>query len=205
MTADRRPIHSLIEAHLCAAISPCHACAARGFTVTASRLAPAGAAPPHTLHLACICARCESPNELAFDITRVAPRDLHPESVSRLPFIINPTAEPSAVIDVAQWLTLHRMAAGAAETLPDAAVARAVRIEARQCVAEALKHYAPGNDVPPPAAFFTNRSRQRFRDHPDRFARDRLLQLVAALPKPSARPAPELMDARPFGTRWWMP
>ena len=64
----------------------------------------------------------------------------------------------------------------------DRALIRAALIEAGQCLAEALRFYESDSDVPPASAFFAARSLERFREHPELFARQQLVELAAALP-----------------------
>ena len=62
--------------------------------------------------------------------------------------------------------------------------ARKLSLEAAQCLDEALKFYEEDNDLPPNDAFFHAGSRDRFRDHPQHFSRQRLLHLRSKLPTP---------------------
>jgi hypothetical protein len=58
-------------------------------------------------------------------------------------------------------------------------------IQAAQCLDEALKFYLPDEELPGPVAFFNAASRERFRQHPEQFARRRLVEMKLKLPKPS--------------------
>jgi len=99
------------------------------------------------------------------------------------PTLISTTNEPSGLIDVAQWITLFRVAAEAAATETDKQAARLKGIEAAQCLEEALKFYDdPENDLPPESALLSDESRRRFREHPEQFSRRRLVELRAKLP-----------------------
>ena len=99
---------------------------------------------------------------------------------------INPTAEPSRILDVAQWIMLSGMIAATASTETDREQKRRLLIEAAQCLDEALKFYADGNDLPPFEAFFHEGSRLRLRQTPGHFSRQRLLHLRSKLPHASA-------------------
>jgi len=117
------------------------------------------------------------------------------------PTRLNTTDEASELIDVAQWITLFRVATERAAAETDKQLARLKGIEAAQCLEEALKFYDdPDNDLPPESALFTEDSRRRFREHPEQFSRRRLVELRARLPalnvmERSARAAP----SKP----WW--
>lgn len=97
--------------------------------------------------------------------------------------VINKSEERSCLIDVAQWLTLFRVTAASAGQAPNKQSARLNGVEAALCLEEALKFYDDAdNDLPPTDAFFSDESRQRFRDHPEQFSRQRLIELRAKLP-----------------------
>jgi hypothetical protein len=69
----------------------------------------------------------------------------------------------------------------------DKIIARELWIEVSQYLAEALKFYDdPDSDLPPQDAFFSEFSRARLSDNPAQFSRQRLINLRAKLPSPSA-------------------
>jgi hypothetical protein len=93
------------------------------------------------------------------------------------------TQDPSRIIDVADWLTLSQMLQQTAAGATDRAEARRLRIEAGQCLDEALKFFTDeNNDLPPAEAFFSRASRERLRRSPQLFSRQRLLNLRGSLP-----------------------
>ena len=95
---------------------------------------------------------------------------------------INPGAEPSRIIDVAQWLTLFRVVSEAAAAQSDPSESRRLGYEAAQCLEEALKFYRDDSDLPPPEALLHEQSRHQLRERPNLFARSRLINLRAKLP-----------------------
>ena len=100
--------------------------------------------------------------------------------------VVNPTDQPSGIIDIVQWVTLFRMITEAASRETNKVEARYMGIEAAQCLEEALKFYDdPENDLPPPEAFFHEASRERFKAHPEQYSRRRLLALRSKLPSMS--------------------
>lgn len=114
--------------------------------------------------------------------------------------VVNPTDEPSRILDVGQWIMLFRMIVERAARETDKIQARHLGIEAAQCLEEALKFYDDAdNDLPPPEALFTEPSRTRFRKAPEQFSRRRLIDLRAKLPSASA------MRASLFAKKkhWW--
>ena len=74
------------------------------------------------------------------------------------------------------------MITDAARTAEDCTQVRQLQLQAAQCLDEALKFYDPDNDVPPPEAFFSEDSQRHFRERPDLFSRQRLIELRAKLP-----------------------
>ncbi len=117
---------------------------------------------------------------------------------------VNTTEQPSRIIDVGQWLSLFRLfvEAGARET--SKFTGRRLGFEAAQCLSEALKFYGDDDEMPPPEALFTESSRRAFRDHPDKFARQRLREMREKLPSLSQMTdrlaADRLAEAR---RPWW--
>ena len=196
------PVHSLTEARLYLQVTPCPACAAGPLIAD-----PRGIIddPDHFgLTVPTTCKTCGQSREIRFDTRQVgAPESASPPAGEvfaatdsndapspTVPDPINPTDEPSRVIDVVGWLTLHSIkvdAAQAAETgdtgNPAGRVAtRRMRIEAAQCLGEALKFFDVDNDLPPEDAFFFDASRRRFRESPEHFTRQHLIDLRRRLP-----------------------
>ena len=120
------------------------------------------------------------------------------------PAEVDPTDEPSHIIDVAQWITLAYVIVEEAKKETDSVRARQRNLEAARCIDEALKFYSePDNDLPPPEAFFLDASRRGFREHPEEFSRQRLINLRSRLPTASAGEAPvRSANPKPKG-RWW--
>lgn len=115
---------------------------------------------------------------------------------------INPTDQPSRIIDLAQWLSLFYMLVESAASTNDKAATRGKGFQAALCLAEALKFY--GNDeLPRESAFFTEKTLAVFREHPENFARQRLRDMqvkLPALPKMARQVARDRQFAR---KRWW--
>jgi hypothetical protein len=166
------PVHSLAEAHLYLMITPCAACG-RGL-LKARNAAPDG----DRLALLARCEACGREQTYRFILTEGRWPDPGGEDARR----INPTAERSAIIDVAQWLTLFRVILDAADKQTDKREARMLGYEAAQCLEEALKFYTPDSDLPPEEGLFSPASRQVLRDHPEQFTRERLVGLRYRLP-----------------------
>ncbi len=128
------------------------------------------------------CAACQSVTSPTFQIPRELAGVPAGETV-----VVNPTDEPSRILDVGQWIMLFRMITERAARETDKIQARHLGLEATQCLEEALKFYDDlDNDLPPPEALFTDASRTRFRKAPEQFSRRRLIDLRAKLPSQSA-------------------
>ncbi|MFQ5491649.1 MAG: hypothetical protein ACE5GE_13105 [Phycisphaerae bacterium] len=179
-SADR-PLqaHSLAELYLYLAVTPCPNCG-RG-PLAGDRARPSPDAPVGRLAITPTCKSCKHRFELVFDV----PADQLAEPDQTSPtnhVIVNPSQQRSAIIDVAGWITLFRAITQAAADAEDKVEARYLGLEAAQCLEEALKFYDPDNDLPPASALFHDQSRNLLRDHPDRFARSRLVGLRSKLP-----------------------
>lgn len=125
-----------------------------------------------------LCASCGSELCAVFQIP--------PASEVADPTAINPTDEPSRIIDLGQWITLAHVHTERAAKSTDPRHVRRLNLQAAQCLVEALKFYDdPDNDLPPLEAFFCDPSRERFRTHPQQFSRQRLLHERSKLPTTS--------------------
>lgn len=193
--ADALPIHSLIEAYMYLAIAHCNACAS-GLLVPDESPVRCDA-DRQILSTQVICKACGRENSISFDTRRIGLSDTLPRDVGSMrppddpdaPWHINPTEDPSEIVDVAGWLTLYAVVTDDAESLGLDAQTSAERTEIRRlrmraalCLDEALKFYDLDNELPPEDAFYDDGSRRQFREHPELFARIRIIELRAALP-----------------------
>ncbi len=180
MAGAPRVAHSLTEACLYLKATPCGSCG-RG-PLAASQ--PCVTARPGGTTLATFettCDACQAVATVTLGLHEAAQAS-NDETTS-----INPTDQPSELIDVAGWLTLYRMIHEDAAREADRTQARRLDIEAGQCLEEALKFYDEvDNDLPPQEAFFREATRRRFRENPEQFSRQRLINLRAKLPFLSA-------------------
>jgi len=206
------PAHSLAEIMLSLKVTACAHCGRGPLRARTRRVTW----DHHAGHLAIevVCRSCRSVDTFLFAPVHIDPPD--PAVIRRLLATqadaaaagpINPTDEPSALIDVAGWLTLHsllideaRTAAVHARTRADRQRIRHLQILAGQCIDEALKFYEADNDLPPRDAFFTDAGWHRFREHPELYVRDRLLDMRSRLPVHVSEHSAS-GDGRP--RRWW--
>ena len=196
--------HSLTEAYLYLKATPCASCG-RG-PLEASDAPPADAQDKEedlTVTLTVTCGACQSVATRTFQLpggmegVGSAVRTKRSESA----VIVNPTDEPSRIIDVGQWIVLFRMISEAAGREADKSRVRRLGIEAARCLEEALKFYDElDNDLPPPEAFFHSASRERFRRAPEQFSKRRLIELHSKLPITSTARSRQSV---PKKKRWW--
>lgn len=188
--------HSLMEAYLYLKATPCGACG-RG-PLRGSEARPVGKGDKATVTIVVTCAACKAATTQMFHLPEAEKTD---ESAVGGSPIINPTDEPSRILDVGQWILLSRMVTEEAGRETDKIRVRSLELQAAQCLEEALKFYdEPDNDLPPPEAFFCETSRVRFRQAPEQFSKQRLLALRSKLPHASrARPRPLVPEKKP----WW--
>jgi len=177
------PVHSLLEARLYLMVTGCDAC--DGPVLIGAATCQAG-----VLTVPTTCRKCGASRDVQFDVAGLS---LDREGATPLPepdgdAAINPTDQPSGAIDVGGWLTLYGILLEQARSMADRVTARRRRIVAGRCLEEALKFYEEGNELPPVGAFRRDTSRRQFRDRPELFARQRLIEQRAALPMPHTGP-----------------
>ncbi|GJQ25866.1 MAG: hypothetical protein HBSAPP02_08980 [Phycisphaerae bacterium] len=172
-------VHSVAEAYLYLQITPCGRCG-RGPVRTQGELTRRGERAG-AYEVIVRCEACQASDVKAFVISPPPTR----ESGERN--IINDTSERSSAVDLLGWLTLFRSILEASEKAADKATARALAWEAAQCLDEALKFYDADNEMPPADAFFSEASRQRFREHPQHFARSKWMERRLKLPNATVR------------------
>jgi len=188
-------IHSFAEAYLYVCVTPCRDCGTGRLVADTTGLRHDGDQRVLTVPVA--CQACGGSDVFQFDTGRLDPCESTVEAFSELGVpggsqtvpALNPTERSSRVIDVAGWLTLFAMlqdearpSEDEARTAQDRARVRQLQIQASACLSEALRFYDADNDLPPEDAFFSEQSRRQFRQHPELFARDRLIGLRAKLP-----------------------
>jgi hypothetical protein len=195
---------SLAEAYLYLMATPCAACSRgplKGADARPYRAVPTQKHPPpvNLWQIEATCAACQAVTTATFRLPGSPDGVAGGESADAA--VVNPTDEPSRILDVGQWIMLFRMITEAASRETDKIQARHLGLEAAQCLEEALKFFdEPDNDLPPPEALFTEASKQRFRKSPEQFSRRRLIDLRAKLPTTSVMRSRLLRGKK---TPWW--
>lgn len=187
------PAHSWAEIHYYLRVTPCPDCGKGPW-----RAVPVSQADAADIDLTAACENCGHTRTFRFIAPENPPGDEDFEP-------INPTDQPSRIIDVGQWLSLFHLFIETASREADKPVARRLGYQAAQCLAEALKFYRD-NELPDESAVWTEASRIALRDHPSKFARQRLRDMQAKLPPlpAMARRVQSDQDRRPSPSRrWW--
>lgn len=184
--------HSFNEIRYLVMVRPCPGCGKGPLEVDEGFLPDTALAP---MHVPTHCKSCKSVQILQ---TRCLPL---PEGAD--PLIINPTDQPSRIIDLAQWLSLFYLLIESAAAEASRPAVRQMGYQAALCLAEALKFYSD-DELPPESAFFTQSSREAFREHPGNFARQKLRDMQAKLPDLGAMGRRLQRDSESHRPRqWW--
>ena len=191
--------HTSNELHYYLMVASCAACGG-GPLVLASGDLPGGAPRnPGQARQASVATRCKRCGEQAtfrFRWDRDVVADADDSDC------INPSAEPSRIIDLGQWIGLYYLFSESASAAGKPVEARRAARQASLCLAEALKFYGD-EELPPEAAFFCEAPATAYRENPANFARTRLLELMAMLPAPAHHsPAPPA-GAGEEPHAWW--
>ena len=164
---------SLDEVRCFLAVTPCPCCHAGPIALDTSATSPA------------TCQACGG--ELLLDYTVEYP--IPDDTDDAIPHI-NPTDEPSRLVDLNQWLGLaylHAEAAGSHRIASSEHHAR--QLWAAACLTEALKFYPKDAEFPPQGACWVETSQRALADHPNIFSREILMGLRTKLPPLPAWPA----------------
>lgn len=146
-----------------------------------------------------ISARCKScGREETFEfVCDIASRSANAE-------LISSSDSPSELIDVSQWLSLfYRLIERAADENTPPPERRLLGYRAALCLKEALKFYDEDDELPVQSAFLTEAGRCAFREHPESFARGKLLDMQAKLPNLGTMARSVKTDRRKARKRWW--
>lgn len=190
---DPLPAHTVNEALYYLRASACPACGGGPQRVLGSPAPAAGEA----FTLDTECAHCGARHAHGFVCEHAVP-DAGPEAER-----INPTDEPSRVVDLAQWVGLFYLLIEHASNETSRAGARRTGYRAALCLAEALKFYGD-DELPPESAFFSDETRECFRQRPQSFTKQTLRDRQSKLPALGAMAARITEDEdRRRQSKWW--
>jgi hypothetical protein len=197
MNAEPLHAHSVAEVSFYLMATPCSGCSQGPLEADLpAHVARDGAA---VQEVAATCRACEQQQIIRFTVTAGDEAGQGDDSYP----LINPTSEPSEILDVAQWIMLFRVIVEAASKETDKVEARRLGFEAAQCLEEALKFYGDDNDLPPATALFRETSRARLRENPDQFSKQRLRDMRAKLPARVTMQKQVVRDAHAVQRPWW--
>ena len=180
-------VHSVQEEYFYLMV---HHCACGGPWLTESQQVEENPAHPHH-RVETHCFKCQARRTFLFTLDAVVGSK---EPIRQ----VNPTAAPSRALDVAEWLDLAKFYLGRIERLKEAVAKAQSLLDARQCVEEAMKFYGPGDDPPPPTAFWSDASRKKAADQPDKFRRATLAAMLEKFPPLERLRDADKMEQREF-------
>ena len=187
------PAHTFDEARYYLMVTACGACGAGPWQIDSTdRLQ----SPETPVAVQAHCRRCGAKRTFRFLCQSDTQRTPHEAE------LINPTAQPSRIVDLAQWMSLFYMLVESTASEQDKAATRRTGYSAALCLAEALKFYGD-DELPQERAFFTEKTLAAFREHPEKFARQKLRDMQAKLPALSQIAGRVARDERSIGKRWW--
>lgn len=185
--------HSFNEGRYYLMVTACGECGKGPWEIDSTDPAPPGAGRV-TAHAR--CRHCERDQDFRFLCETGDPADgARGEQ-------INPTDEPSRIIDLSQWLSLFYMLIESGASADQRTATRHTGLRAALCLAEGLKFYTD-DELPDESAFFTEKSLAVFREHPEKFARQRLRDMQSKLPALPRMERSVDRDERGQGKRWW--
>jgi hypothetical protein len=111
---------------------------------------------------------------------------------------VNPTGDPSAAIDLAEWMDLARFYLGRIEHLTRPVEKAQSLLDARHCLEEALKFYAPGDEGPPPSALWSDASRAKAARQAEVFRRSTLRKMLDRIPPMERLRQADSLDQKAF-------
>jgi hypothetical protein len=192
MTHEALPARTLNEVRCYFLVTACPSC---GKGPLNPQL-PSGGSYQGPLAATASCRACGAQQDYDFIVQQALPAQ-PPRSE-----LINLSDEPSRIIDLAQWLGLFYMLLSSADRQKQDHSVRRIGHQASLCLAEALKFYGD-DELPPESAFFSPGSPAAFRQHPEKFARQRLRDMQAKLPSLAAMEQRLEQDGRKVRPRWW--
>lgn len=184
--------HTLSEARYYLVVTPCRQCLKGPWEIDAiESQQPAG-----PVRIKAHCGNCRARRVFAFDCRCSLPAD-GPEALQ-----INPTDQPSLIVDLGQWLSMFYMLIESAASERDRRDARRTGYRAAMCLGEALKFYSDA-DQPPASAFFSGLTAEAYRLHPESFSRRRLRDMRARLPDAGSMARRIRRDEQRKRSPWW--
>lgn len=159
-------------------------------------------------HVGAQCYKCKA--RRTFEFVLPGPED------SKAPIRqINPTAQPSRALDVAEWMDLAQFYLSRIERLKKPGERAQSLLDARQCIEEALKFYGASDDGPSADALWSDASRKKVARHPDAFRRSALAAMLEKMPDMKRLRVADKMEQQKFEKtvkelirkhdtrRWW--
>jgi len=171
------PAYSQVERHFYLMVRRCGRCNSGPFEFVGSEARQEGQWQVDDWEIR--CRACKQQEHVLFDQAALL---VDPAADDKSLLVVNPGREPSRLLDLTQWMALFVRIMQAASSQTDRVESRRLGYEGALCLDEALKFYEPDNDLPPAEAFFSEQTLNSFREHPEHFSRQRLMQMQEKLP-----------------------
>lgn len=196
MAADCLPAKSLVEAFLYFYVTPCPIC-------KVDRLEPGEPVPvdgQSAFDVVGVCRNCGGSESFRFAVPILPPVFERHDPVSSTQ-AINLGTDPSKLIDLVQWITLHETLLERSSSALDQGERRWLKIRAGQCLDEALKFFDDMAEAMLDRTELAESSKRALTEHPQRYTRSRLIDLRNQLPTDEAFAEAQSNDGpkRP----WW--
>ncbi|MHC4562313.1 MAG: hypothetical protein ACYS8X_06010 [Planctomycetota bacterium] len=161
-------------------VTPCQTCGAGPLELVSLDGEPAA----QTVRTARVkCRHCRTQRDIEY-LAQFEPEDSDSPCIS-------PIGQPSELVDLHQWLAVAYLSLDQVHDC-SGVEAHQLQIRAAVCLTEGMKFFESEEDTEPPVeAFFTETTLRAFREHPESFVYQRLLDLLAKLPPPPAWPGTE--------------
>jgi len=187
--------HSLNEVRYFLRVQPCEDCGKGPWEAAGG---PVSAAGGGAVNVTAQCRTCHGERE--FEFTCEDPSIGAADGDER----INPTSQPSHIVDLGQWLSLYDLMLVEAEAAASPFEAHRAACRAALCLEEALKFYEDDDELPPEGALFSHASDLAYHEHPEAFAQQHLRDLLIKLPSPHTV-APATVERAPSIShhKWW--
>jgi hypothetical protein len=170
------PAHSILERHFYLMVLSCEQCSEGPFELLSTEQSPDKLTDIWFIK----CKKCENGQRLTFDNTKLKIDAIENRTSELLE--VNPTDQPSELMDVGQWLALFYSILNAASTQTDKKQSQQLGYEATLCLEEALKFYQQDSDLPPANAIWNENSKEQLKEHPELLLRSKLLHMREKLP-----------------------
>ena len=185
--ADAVHLHSVQEAYFFMMV---HRCECGGAWMGHLEKAE-GSGPGLRQRVEAACFKCKSRRSFEFIFDT-------PPSPTEAIRQINPTADPSRALDVAEWMDLAQFYLGRIKRLKKPLDRAQSLLDARQCIEEALKFYQADSEDPPAEALWSDAGRAKVAANPQAYRRSSLQAMLEKIPPMERLREADAMEQKDF-------